>query len=246
MSINTAALLQWLFKTRMSFYNDDLLVLPWWFGLCCWNFAIAGVFMLWTEPQWIHQPITTCTVVVPGMSTAAIPIIFPYKIMAYLLICVQAPLSFLADYCYMTQDSYWHVVDRLLAVPLMMLELLKYILLVRHAWYHGQVQSNPHAMPLPLVVLYGMAMILAMYSFVQSTQAQTTLDHDGFVHWHTMWHLFPLLAATITGLDFYACQGWKRSTRQYMYHIEIQYLMVHHPPSSSSSDRYPQKKTKVE
>ena len=80
---------------------------------------------------------------------------------------------------------------------------------------------------------------------VQFCRAQVHLDHAGFVHWHIAWHLFPLLAATITGLDSNACQGWKRSTRQYMYKIELQYLMVHqHPPSFNS--RYPQKKNKVE
>jgi predicted membrane channel-forming protein YqfA (hemolysin III family) len=203
------ALTGWLFKTRTSFYQDDSLLLPWWYGVCCWNFALGGALMLWMEPTWTDRHKT-----------------FPYRTMAYLLMGVQSPLSFLADYCHMTRDSYWHVVDRGTAVLLMILEVIKFGIVMRDSIRHWRWTPNPHAMPLPLVILYAMALMFAVYSFEQSTQAQTSLDHQGFVQWHTLWHLFPLLASAIVGLDFYGCQGWKRSMRQYFYAVEVRYLMV--------------------
>ncbi|CAB9520195.1 expressed unknown protein [Seminavis robusta] len=212
----------WLLKTRMTFYNDDQLVLPWWFGLCCWNFAFAGAFMLWIEPQWIQKP---QKIAFWPSSLFSLHIKLPYRTVAYLLIFAQAPLSFLADYCYMTQDSYWHVIDRCFAMPLMGLELLKFTLMARESLRHLQFKSNPIAMPVPLLALYLFATLFAIFSYVQSTQAQARRDHQAFILWHNNWHLFPLIAMAILAFDFYVCQGWKRSTRKYMYAIEIKYLL---------------------
>jgi predicted membrane channel-forming protein YqfA (hemolysin III family) len=198
----------WLFKTRTSFYQDDSFVLPWWYGAACWNFALGGALMLWMEPTFTNRNK------------------FPYRTMAYLLMGVQAPLSFLADYCHMTSDSYWHAIDRGMAVFLMVLEVVKFGLLVRDSIRHWQWRPNPHAMPLPLVILYAMALMFAVYCFGHSTRAQAALDHQAFIQWHTLWHLFPLVASAIVGLDFYGGQGWKRSTRQYLYAVELRMLMV--------------------
>ena len=232
----------WLFKTRMSFYDHDL-QLPWWFGAACWNFAIAGLIMLWTTaPRWMDSSSSSS-------SSARNNIAFPYKTMALLLIFVQSPLSFLADYVNMTHDSYWHVVDRCLALPLMATEVVKFLLMCRHSFLHyydynypnnnnnnntcqSQPQQHPHestietmAMHPTLVVTYGVAIGLAVFSFVQSTVAQSNLDRDAFMFWHTVWHLYPLVASAIVLFDFYACHGWKRSTRDYFYAIELH--MIH-------------------
>ena len=77
------------------------------------------------------------------------------------------------------------------------------------------------AMHPTLVILYGVAIGWAVFAFVQSTIAQSDLDRDGFIFWHTMWHLYPLMASAIALFDFYVCHGWKRSTRKYFYAIEL-------------------------
>ena len=234
---------EWLFTTRMSFYNHDL-QLPWWFGAACWNFAIAGLIMLWTTaPQWMETSNSNSR----SASKRNNHIAFPYRTMALMLIFVQSPLSFLADYRNMTHDSYWHVVDRCLALPLMGTEVVKFLLMCRHSFLHyydyhyrytNRSNSNDNhlckskqqhyestietmAMHPTLVVLYGVAIGLAVFSFVQSTAAQSNLDRDAFVFWHTAWHLYPLVASAIVLFDFYACHGWKRSTREYLYAIEV-------------------------
>ena len=105
-------LLAWLLKTRMSFYQYDL-QLRWWFGLACWNYAIAGLVTLWVEPRQ-HE----------------LRMKFPYEKFAWLLICVQAPLSFAADYLHMEHDSYWHVLDRCWACPLTLLEASRVVVCI--------------------------------------------------------------------------------------------------------------------
>lgn len=201
----------WLLRTRMSFYGHDL-QLPWWFGLNCWNFAWAGLVMLWTEPHWVSQPQLwfDCR--------------FPYRSLAVLLIFVQAPLSFLADYVHMEHDSYWHAVDRFVALPLMTCEVLKYALQCRQtykSWKRNDINAAMHPL---LCALYGMAIVFAFFCFTQSTVAQQSLHRDRFVYWHNAWHLYPLIASAATLVDFYGCQGWKRSTRQYTYQMGLHVL----------------------
>ncbi|CAB9512549.1 expressed unknown protein [Seminavis robusta] len=208
----------WLLKTRMTFYNDDALQLPWWFGACCWNFAIAGAFMLWIEPAWVQHP--QKITILPSLLSFTVQ--FPYQTIAYLLIFVQAPLSFLADYVNMKRDSYWHIIDRLLAVPIMATEIIKVTCMALESIRHFQLLPNSKAMPIPLVVLYFMALIFAIYCFLQSNKAQANRDHQGFILWHNTWHLYPLVAVAIFVFDFYVCHGWQRCTRQYMYSIVIQ------------------------
>jgi len=229
--------MEWLLKTRMSFYGHDL-ALPWWFGGGCWNFALGGLIMMWTtEPQWMAKTR------------------FPWKTVACLLIFVQSPLSFLADYVYMEKDSYWHVVDRCLALPLMATEVYKYGLMCQHSlmpcvrWFCDHVKWNsqqiakqtstssqqPAMHPL-LIVLYGVAIVLAIAAFLQSTKAQSNLDRDAFVYWHTVWHLYPLVVSSIVLFDFYACHGWKQSTRKYIYAAELLLIRQNNSSSRSHSD----------
>jgi hypothetical protein len=177
-----ALVYEWFWRTRMSFYNlDDDLQLPWFFGLACWNYAIAGCVMFWVQPQW-----TTCR--------------FPYQLFALAMIAIQSPLSYLADYQYLSGDSYWHVADRLLACPAMALELWKYAILLQNQTYL-----------LGTRLAYGMALIGAVYCFLKSQQAQENLDRDMFILWHTCWHLYPLIASGIILFDYnYYHLGGKR------------------------------------
>jgi predicted membrane channel-forming protein YqfA (hemolysin III family) len=188
-------LYEWLAQTRTSFSEQDL-QLPWWFGLCCWSYAVAGIAMIWTQPSWTSQTR------------------FPYQSFACILIFLQSPLSFLADYCYMTQDSYWHVADRLLACPAMMLEMTKFAIVCC-----GKTDT-----PLVTRITYGTALLVACVCFCLSQEAQGRLDRDAFVLWHNAWHLYPLIGSVIMLLDFYLLGGWRRSTRTRFYAVEFHFL----------------------
>lgn len=52
----------WFFKSTTSFYGfDDRLLGGPIFGFLCWNYTIAGIFMLVIKPRWIKKsffPIT--------------------------------------------------------------------------------------------------------------------------------------------------------------------------------------------
>jgi hypothetical protein len=207
-SFSTSPILQWYLKTQMTFYQDDRLQLPWYFGLLCWSYALAGLALLWMEPQWAKEP----QMLLGGRQ-------YPYRKVAALLIMVQSPLSFLADYVHMTNDSYWHVVDRSMALPLMLIELVRVTLVTQQSIQYRQEPGR--AMSLSLLGLQFAALLFAAFSFANSQGAQASLHHDGFIFWHNCWHLYPLLATLITLYDFYACGGWKRSTRQYFYRAEV-------------------------
>ena len=168
--------------------------------------------MLWTEPR----RTTSCSS--SGRQ-------FPYRLFAWLLILVQSPLSFLADYVYMTQDSYWHVLDRCCALPLMALECSKVVMMFYECF--GKTTSSSTTTTTSattihprLCLLYGVATCCAVMSFFQSTAAQAALDRRGFVFWHNTWHTYPLVVSGIVVYDFYALEGWKRSARQYLYELE--------------------------
>jgi hypothetical protein len=111
----------------------------------------------------------------------------------------KAPLSFLADYVYMDQDSIFHVMDRMIAVPLMSLELWKVICLWRWCWTCGNKNMNHEHTGSTLyyddyhhttvVVLYTFGTIMAIASFFLSQQSQSEQDLDGFILWHNRWHM---------------------------------------------------------
>lgn len=148
----------WLFKSRMSFYGMDL-DLPLYFGVLCWSYALAGIFMFWTEPKWSHNSK------------------FPFRSFALFLIFIQAPLSFAADYLNMSNDSYWHVADRLVATPALMLESSKVVAMIHH-------KVKPH-----VLISYSLALLSAVYCFLKSQEAQAHVDRDGFVLYHNLWHM---------------------------------------------------------
>jgi hypothetical protein len=95
----------------------------------------------------------------------------------------------LADYYNMNNDSMFHVLDRLTAAPAMMLEMGKLATMA----FHGE---RPVTM-----ALYALAILMALYAFGQSQVAQAKVDRDGFVLWHTLWHMYPILAIAIVLAD---------------------------------------------
>lgn len=148
----------WLIKSRMAFHGVDL-ELPFYFGLFCWAYSMAGICMFWTEPNWSRHSK------------------FPFRSFALFLIFIQAPLSFLADYCNMSNDSYWHIADRIVATPAMLLEAFKILVMLYH-------KVNPK-----VVLSYGIAIVFAVYCFHKSQEAQKALHRDGFVLYHNLWHM---------------------------------------------------------
>lgn len=182
----------WLLKTRSSFHQVEL-QLPLYFGICCWNYAFAGLCMFWTEPKWSH-----CSR-------------FPFRSFALFLILVQSPLSFGADYLHMSHDSYWHVADRLVATPALMLEGSKILAMIYH-----EIRRK-------VLICYSLALLFAVYCFLQSQEAQQRVDRNAFVFYHNLWHMYPIIASIIILFDFYCLGGWKQSARP-LYSVEIHRL----------------------
>ena len=95
--------------------------------------------------------------------------------------------SYQADYINMDKDSLFHIYDRILANPLMFLQLVKTILTVRYSKQHILLSTCD-------VTAFFTAGIL----FYQSQVAQTQIDIDGFKFWHSMWHCYPLVLIVTT------------------------------------------------
>ena len=108
----------------------------------------------------------------------------------------------------MDQDSIFHVLDRMIAVPLMTLELWKVFCLWWWCWYdyfnnnnNGQIDTkvndeirsmrsyNDQYHNTTVVVLYTFGTIMAVVSFLLSQQSQSQRDIDGFILWHNRWHM---------------------------------------------------------
>lgn len=120
------------------------------------------------------------------------PLSLPLFIISYL-----APLSFAADYLSMTDDTYIHTVDRLLACPMMVFELCKALTMRRHV-------------RLATFGLYMASVAVAIGSFVKSSQAQEHVDADAFIFWHNCWHVYPLLVSVVMGFDYFLLGEYDR------------------------------------
>jgi hypothetical protein len=95
----------------------------------------------------------------------------------------KAPLSFMADYVYMDAESVCHVLDRILAVPMMSFEVYK----VSCLWYYKRHTRGSSGFV--AVLLYTCCTIMAIASFLLSQQAQSRQDLPGFIVWHNRWHM---------------------------------------------------------
>mmetsp|Transcript_44422 Transcript_44422/g.53726 ORF Transcript_44422/g.53726 Transcript_44422/m.53726 type:complete len:247 (-) Transcript_44422:100-840(-) len=160
----------WSFMSKTNFYNNEDLVLPWWFGALCFSFSICGVAMLWSPPKWTIESR------------------FPFTIFCLMLVVIQGPFSFAADYIHMTNDSLFHVYDRFIAIFLMSFETIRIVTMCN--------QVNTSTMILSLL-----AFSFALFSFVNSQLSQSKKCTSGFVFWHALWHIYPFFAASIALFD---------------------------------------------
>jgi hypothetical protein len=76
----------------------------------------------------------------------------------------------------MPHDSIFHVLDRFVAVPSLMLELWK----VACQWQFARTTT---------AALYTACTVAAVYCFGRSQHAQSLQDVEGFITWHNRWHL---------------------------------------------------------
>lgn len=105
-----------------------------------------------------------------------------------------APLSFLADYVFMTDESIIHVMDRAMATPAAVMEGCRVM---------AYVANNVSSLMIFATIVVEM---IAIYCFLQSAKAQADLHRDNFVFWHFSWHCYPLLASLLVVADFYQRQ----------------------------------------
>lgn len=113
---------------------------------------------------------------------------FPFTFFALLLTFIQGPLSFIADYMNMTKDSNIHVLDRIMALFCFILQIWR----LSSLWCH--VRTNTFFFHLG-------AFIFAIFCFMNSQEAQQFHDPDGFIFWHNLWHIYPLLCTLIELYD---------------------------------------------
>mmetsp|Transcript_19041 Transcript_19041/g.31594 ORF Transcript_19041/g.31594 Transcript_19041/m.31594 type:complete len:204 (-) Transcript_19041:1266-1877(-) len=166
---------QWFWKTEMAFIGVEL-NLPWWFGLSSWHYAIYGMIMLLVEPKWSRTSF------------------FPYRTYALWLIFLQSPLSFSADYLHMSENSIYHVLDRMLATPAAVVEVTRLIAYVSNGVSYRIIAATI------------LAQIAAMYCFTRSAMAQADMDRDAFVMWHYLWHVYPLVASVVMLVECNFCR----------------------------------------
>mmetsp|Transcript_24703 Transcript_24703/g.23727 ORF Transcript_24703/g.23727 Transcript_24703/m.23727 type:complete len:242 (-) Transcript_24703:105-830(-) len=152
----------WIFKRTTEFYESEDLALPWWFGFFCFSYTFRGLVDIYVAPKWPKK------------------IGFPFLASALVLACLQGPISFLADYMNMTNESNIHVIDRCLALPNFALETIK-------------VLCSFHFVRKETFLISVMCLPCACYAFLQSSDAQNQLDADSFIFWHNMWHMIPLI-----------------------------------------------------
>lgn len=159
----------WLFKTKTEFYGWDL-SLDYLFGFLCWSYTIAGIMMLVLKSKWMERSS------------------FPTTTFALILIFLQGPLSFSADYLNMTNESMVHVVDRFMAC----------LNVAFFAWRLSAFYFNAR----PAIFFSSLAAsTFALFSFMNSQDAQESRDRDAFVFWHNLWHLYPFQCILIESYD---------------------------------------------
>jgi hypothetical protein len=98
----------WLFKTQMSFFEQEL-HLPWWFGMGCLTYSFSGIFMLYYAPKWLGKSqfpwysfayfliflqgeFIFCTCIVSSLAPSTGHVVYPETIDCYLEYSVQVLL----------------------------------------------------------------------------------------------------------------------------------------------------------
>ena len=146
--------------------------LPWFFGALCFSFTLGGIMKLYWTPMWTKRGGDS----VNGKYQRHW---FPYRTFAWMLILLQGPCSFFADYMHMSNVSLWHIVDRWLACTNLTFHLGELICIYRF--------TRPC-----IYASYIACTAAAVVSFLNSQHAQSALDTEGFIFWHNCWHCFPI------------------------------------------------------
>jgi len=128
---------------------------------------------------------------------------FPLTPFAMILIFFQGPLSFKADYCNMTNDSIYHVIDRFMAV----INSFFYVTKFATYFWHGRTST---------AVCQIAALIVTMLCFMKSQKAQIMQNPDDFCLWHTMWHIGPLIGTVIDSVEVFILE--KRDSLEDLMH----------------------------
>lgn len=157
------------------------LVLPWYFGLLCFSFMMGGFMMLYFPPKWIETG---------GKDGKRHWYWKGYFVLGWLLLSLQGPSSFMADYVRMTDESIWHNIDRVMACFLFSLECTKLVVMC------------PHTRPM-IYASYLACFSIAVFCFMGSQAAQVSMDPDGFIWWHNGWHCYPILATSTRLVEMY-------------------------------------------
>lgn len=168
----------WLWKTKTEFHGDDLseLMGPVFAGLC-FSYTLGGLSMLFMRPKWYRE----CS--------------FPWIFNGVLLAAVQGPISFLADYVNMCNDSVWHVIDRFLALSNLGITFWKLSALYKYAR--------------PSRFYFEIASItFAIVCFILSQDAQEARDKESFVFFHNLWHCYPFACILIHTVDEVILDGY--------------------------------------
>lgn len=162
--------------------------LPWFFGALCLSFSLGGIMKLYWTPTWTKQG-GGC---VNGNYQRHW---FPYRTFAWILILLQGPCSFFADYMHMSNVSLWHVVDRCLACTNMAFHLSE--LICSYPFTRPGIYASNLA-----------CTAAAVFSFLNSSRAQSALDTEGFIFWHNCWHCFPINLITVCWFENVLNRRW--------------------------------------
>jgi hypothetical protein len=161
----------WLFKTKTQFHGVDLgQHMGPIFAFLCFSYSLGGLFMLVIKPKW-HR-----------ISN------FPWVFHALVLTLVQGPLSFVADYKNMSNDSLWHAIDRFLALFNLVMTFWKVSMFYKY--------SRPSRFFTEITSL-----TFAIVCFIFSQDAQECQDKESFVFFHNLWHCYPFLCIITHTLD---------------------------------------------
>ena len=135
-----------------------------------------------------------------------------YFVLGWLLLSLQGPSSFMADYVRMTDESVWHTIDRVMACGLFVLECTKLVVM------------RPHTRPV-IYASYLACCGVAVYCFMSSQAAQVAMDPGGFICWHNGWHCYPILATSTRLVEMYldkSCDDERcQSSKDYEKNIDV-------------------------
>lgn len=116
----------------------------------------------------------------------------PYAFTAQALILTffQGPLSFKADYENMTNDSIYHIIDRIVAHICFAFYIYRLAVLSRHTTR-------------TIAVMQSLTLALALTFFTKSRKAQMMDDPANFCFWHNMWHTAPLITEFVDFVEVF-------------------------------------------